>query len=251
MKILAYTTFGCYSSDDENMFALKQIIKALRPGGYLLIEQFNPNLEKSENPYWIETQAIDERLIRLIKTTQHIQAGSHCMLYAGEYVYSENTMRGPRVIRRDDYCIRLYKESWFKNILMSEDYGMEYVKCYANFTDKLFAGKEDEKLMIVLAKKPDEAQPVVSQQDAKSIVEKIREEIKQARQCSQSVELKAKKYKINCDRDFRADNSILIQNIMLAPPDDTILNLKDDAGSLTDESIDEFFSIIRYYLDEK
>lgn len=157
VAILAYTTFGCYSSDDKNKSVLEQIAGVLRPGGVLVLEQFNPCLKKSEMPIWPVAKPIDERLVELTKTTNFLPVNDDYTLYAGEYTYNERTPDGPRLIRRDEYCIRLYSESWLETVLSLPEIGFpkDDINFFANFNkDVIFSGSDDQKLMICVARKP-------------------------------------------------------------------------------------------------
>ena len=78
---------------------------------------------------------IEGREVKLLKTTYFVPGGESCTLYTGEYLYYSLTREGYEVIRKDKYCIRLYKESWLTDIIGKKGIEQENIKFIYDFKD--------------------------------------------------------------------------------------------------------------------
>ena len=129
--LFIYTTFGYLKKDDENMEVLVKAYNLLKPGGKIIIEQFNPNVKpdhcKSENPehyriFEFEDETNEDnpkRHYKLLKTSNFNkpeELGANFALYYGNYVYFDTSENTEEMVKCDAYEIRLYTDIWFEKI---------------------------------------------------------------------------------------------------------------------------------------
>jgi SAM-dependent methyltransferase len=158
-----YTTFGYLKKDEENEEVLVKAYNLLKPGGKLIIEQFNPNVKpdhcKSENPeqysiFEFEDETNEENLKRnykLLKTSNFDEpekTGANFALYYGNYVYFDTTGNTEEMVKCDAYEIRLYTDKWFEDIeidgtKLKENCNFRYFKLDGN------DGNEEDSIMII------------------------------------------------------------------------------------------------------
>ena len=129
----ANTVFG-YFEDSENIAVLKTAYNLLKPGGIIWIDQFNPNnpplhcnyskVEDSELghipvfEFEIKNGNEIRNTYKLIKTSniKKPDGNDDYGLYYGNYMYFQISCSDEKLIKCDTYNIKLYTESWFKEI---------------------------------------------------------------------------------------------------------------------------------------
>lgn len=118
LVIIMFTTFGCYDNDDDNSATLSHAYKLLRPGGMLIIEQFNPERERdSAISFEVYPKNGEEAKslsgFSLIKTSKYEKEATYCV-YLGHYFYFKANGESQNLIKCDDYRLRLYCKTWFE-----------------------------------------------------------------------------------------------------------------------------------------
>jgi SAM-dependent methyltransferase len=152
VALLAFSTFGCYEDDEDNEHTLKAIYNILKPGGVLIVEQFNPNCQGDIAPYTKTLDDIDNQAITLLKTTEFLKPKPDIghTLYTGDYLYFLHTLRGRQLIRRDHYCLRLYREDWLRETLVKTGYDPEKIYFYSDFdTETTYTDNPDKPLVMI------------------------------------------------------------------------------------------------------
>ena len=256
LAILAFTTFGCYPSGDDNAMALKQILKILKPGGTLVIEQFNPHIPNVALPYWDPECDIKDplslnnsRRVQLVKTSYVNPISDDCTLYAGEYTYSELTNQEPRLIRRDAYCIRLYTMKWFNEKLGEIGIGPDNIKYTCDFREDKFTGSSSEMLMVIEVTKP--TQQVHSQgsiDKAHAILDGMSKAVKAAeavdteilKDISKECQVKWKNINLHPDK--------VIERIIVNPIDKSDLDFTNNKGEIIKKQMINVLRLIAKYL---
>jgi ubiquinone/menaquinone biosynthesis C-methylase UbiE len=157
--LFIFTTFG-YFNDYSNKYVLKSAYSLLKPGGILLIEQYNP-YRYIDNSYYIKTYEADFKNIGkifLIKTSNYKKESDNFTTYSGKYYYFIiDRVDNDKVLipfRLSKYKICLYFESWFADCI--NDFGRlsSKVKFDWIFDTGEFSNKRDASLMIAKIEKP-------------------------------------------------------------------------------------------------
>lgn len=166
VAIMAFTTFGCYESNLQNHYTLKSAFLSLKPGGLLIIEQFNPNWNKKIELY-DSTADVSNEQYYLLKTTEFVRPleTSEYTSYCGDYLYYRLTSKGKQLVRRDHYNVRLYKKAWLQNALINIGFPSAQIYFYSDFdSSKPYADNPDEEIqpqiMICVARKDDTLPPI-------------------------------------------------------------------------------------------
>lgn len=150
-----YTTFGYFKEDLENVEVLKKAYNLLAPGGYLVIEQFNPEKE----PIHINDSPEHDKLENdlLIKTSNFIKYNDSRLktdnysFYYGNYVYYNLSSTTEEIVKCDSYEIKLYTDIWFNN----QHLGKTDIKYFD--LDGISSIKEEGSIMVIEIKR--EVQP--------------------------------------------------------------------------------------------
>ena len=162
--IFAYTTLGCYSSDEANRTVIQEAVGRLRPGGLLIIEQYNPVIN---NPLHLGWQAclLNENKALLLKTSSFTPA-DEMTVYSGVYHYNLFDSDGtPHALQRH-YSLRLYKPSWLRESVRGQCdacgffYDFEYSREYGTHEASTLE-YNDKPIMIFVAKKQGGNKPIV------------------------------------------------------------------------------------------
>ena len=141
--ILGFTAFG-YFEDDENLLVLKNIARALKPGGRMIFDTLaRDHFLKSLIPHYVTEKEgnlmIDRVSFDVLTGRQH---NKRIVIRDG--------------VRKDKpFSIRLYNVNELNALLIKA--GLELVKLYGGWEDQPFTSESFR--IIVLAGKPDEDQP--------------------------------------------------------------------------------------------
>ncbi|HQP99962.1 MAG TPA: class I SAM-dependent methyltransferase [bacterium] len=127
--LLLFSTFGCFPSSDENEKLFRDAYELLKPGGIMVIEQYNPALEKpwprdlrfsesqihttslvNTDTEWHELE--DASGLKLVITRQIEKHDAHTH-YFGHYFYFILTDGDARMVQCDAYNLHLYHRAWF------------------------------------------------------------------------------------------------------------------------------------------
>ena len=255
--IFAYTTFGCYSDDEQNAEVLRKINNILLPGGVVIIEQFNPAIKEAEKPYWVVDEIIDGRSICLEKTTRYksFPGDNNYALYTGEYTYKEFTPFGSNLLRRDYYCLKLYKDFWIKNIFNDPKYLIEEINICEDFDiNSKYIGDEKSAHMICIIKKYSEGiERLCTIEDAKKILTKFEEILfLVSKHYPKELAGQEKVYKIKFSSIMTDDansKSAVVEKIKKMPLDYEVFN--ELTGELKKEVVLKYLPIIAKYCHEK
>ena len=135
--LLIFTSFGCFE-DDENFLVLKNIARALKPGGLFCFDTFNRDVfMKNFLPYIVN------------------QKGNDLMIERNTFDSLTGRVYDKRVVIRDGkrkdkpFFVRIYNPTEIRDLLLQA--GLKIYKIFSDFDSKPFAS--DSRRMIIIAKK--------------------------------------------------------------------------------------------------
>lgn len=181
---ILHTVFGYFSDDEENSSVLCKAFDLLKPGGVLLIDQFNvyskpKHCDSNANVGVFEFEYNSEKY-KLVKTSNLKQAGENDSygLYYGNYMYFQISDGSEKLVKCDTYEIKLYTKAWFEQIL--EEHGASFDLDVQYKDEQLGMNNCDDTvgrsmtMVIKIVKK----QKPVTKEDAERILNAFRDKIK-------------------------------------------------------------------------
>jgi SAM-dependent methyltransferase len=140
-----FTSFGYFHEDAENARVLHSARSALRPGGRLLLDLMNPS--------WVVAHLVPEEETTMDGATVHVRRSvdAETQRVEKELVYSSSD--GPA--RCICESVRLYAPNEVEHLLRVS--GFNEVRFYGSLTGE--AWTTDSRRMVVVATRPDEANP--------------------------------------------------------------------------------------------
>jgi SAM-dependent methyltransferase len=135
--LLLYTAFG-YFSDADNFKVLKNVARALKPGGIFCFDTFNP-----------------VELLKNLPLTRVTEKGKDLMIDRMSFDPGSRRMCNQRIVVRDGqrkdkpFFVRVYEPREIKELL--DRSGMRLEKIYGDWSGEKISGKS--KRMIVIAQK--------------------------------------------------------------------------------------------------
>jgi len=135
--LLIFTSFGCFV-DDENVLVLKNITRALKPGGLFCFDTFNRDVFlKNISPYIVTEKGKDLMIDRNIFDS-----------LTGRWYNKRIVIRDGK--RKDKpFFVRIYNPTEMRDLLARA--GLKFYKIFSDFDLKPFTS--DSRRMIIIAKK--------------------------------------------------------------------------------------------------
>jgi len=146
-----YTTFGYFKDISDNKSVLLKSLRILNPGGSLIIEQFHPRVEpehvidlsKEENTNKkIQPAAFNLKNKRLVKTSYYDSSNEYYTRYYGNYFYFSTEENQEKLIKCDNYDIRLFSPEWF-HMVVDNDKKLNVNDFHFYCSDREFCGQEN------------------------------------------------------------------------------------------------------------
>ncbi len=126
--VIAFTTFGYYQDETDNLETLKAIQQVLVEIGVVVIEQYPPVAEYKSLNNWsrsmtykeynelmgIDTDVLDGNMYHLDKTSELVPVNEYVTMYRGDCFYYKFNSNKKYLFRRNSYDIHLYTPKWFE-----------------------------------------------------------------------------------------------------------------------------------------
>jgi SAM-dependent methyltransferase len=146
--LLLFTSFG-YFKDDENLLVLKNVCRALKPGGLFVFDSHNrDSFLKHLLPFWIT------------------ESGQDLMIDRGSFDTESGRWYNRRIVFRDGvrkdklFFVRFYNPNEIVDLLMQA--GLEVDRMFAGFDSQPLTS--ESRRMVIIARKPEKV--MISDQDA-------------------------------------------------------------------------------------
>lgn len=155
MVVLMFTTYGGLSNESEDRQLLRVAYQMLRPGGVLVIEQFNPERVRNEPepPLVLRANPNGDRTVLLHKVSFFTRApDTDFTLYHGTYHYSAPDDPHQPTLEINDYRLRLYTLKWFEERARELPGPPDVVVC-GDFDHGRYQ-RDNSQLLIIRIKKP-------------------------------------------------------------------------------------------------
>jgi SAM-dependent methyltransferase len=136
--LLLFTAFG-YFDDDENLLVLRNIARALKPGGQLIFDIHNRDtFFKGFMPYIVTEK------------DGNLMIDRHTFDYQSGRLYNRRIVIRDGVRRDKPFFVRMYNPTEIKSLLQSA--GLQPVSIYSGWEGSPLTA--DSRRMIIIAKKP-------------------------------------------------------------------------------------------------
>lgn len=181
---ILHTVFGYFSDDEENSSVLCKAFDLLKPGGVLLIDQFNvytkPKHCDSNANVGVFEFGYNSEKYKLVKTSNLKQAGENDSygLYYGNYMYFQISDCSEKLVKCDTYEIKLYTKAWFEQIL--DEHGASFELDVRFEDEQLGINNRDDtaaRYMTMVIKIVRKQKPV-TKEDVERILNTFRDKIK-------------------------------------------------------------------------
>ena len=135
--LLAFTSFGYFETDEENFKFTSAAFDFLKPGGYFVLDFFNPAyLEKHLVPYSEKNVSGLE-----IRERRKIENGK---------VIKTIEISGNGEVKKYEERVKLYSQNFIVNRM--ETIGYKIVDIFGNYEGNKFDGEKSERLIIIAQK---------------------------------------------------------------------------------------------------